>query len=972
MPDGRRRARLTSDEWRRICIVLDRLHDARPELRDATIEDACREQGLTVQDVRPFVDAGERSEALPEEIPLELIANAFGDAAEDTADFRLPAGEKLGPYEIVASVGAGGMGEVYRANDTRLDRTVAVKVLRPHLLESAEARQRFDGEARAISRLNHPHVCALYDVGHQEGVDFLVMEYVEGETLAERLQRGAIPIRQAIRFGSQIADALDRAHRQGIVHRDLKPANIILTRGGIKLLDFGLARLDVATASDDRALIGTPQYMSTEQLERRQADARSDIFGCGAVLYEMVTGRPAFTGSSQASVIAAILEREPIPLARLVSDAPAALDWTISRCLAKDPEDRWQSAADLKHHLDWLATNTETPHPVTRRRRSALWIAAAIVVAFALGTWAWRQRAVTPAPPATAVFAIDPPPATTFEFTHALSRDGRRIAFTAARADGTRELWIRALDSLAAQRIAGSEGAAFPFWSPDGRFVGFFADRKLKKVSPASGDVQVICDAGGGGGGTWNEDDVIVFSPESGVTTSLKRVTASGGAATPITTAEEGLRLHAWPQFLSDGERFIYMRAGGTAPGIYVGRLDSTETHTLVLPHTRASPDLSTAARPSDRSFGATKAIVAGDAIFFLDQTTLMAQRFDLARLALAGEPVRVAENIDIGPPGLAAFDASPAGVVTYRRAASARAVQLTWVDRSGKTIATLGQPGPYVTASVSHNGRFVLANWWDVRGRSSSGTVTRIDVRTGAATPLFTNASAPVWSPNGSRVVFTQFGHGRGPTPTVAALDGATPPRTLADFGAQAHAADWSRDGHYIVGSALHAATRADIWIADAEGRDPLRYLVRDPFHEREPRISPDGRWMAYAATDAQGAYHVYVRSFPDGGRLRRISIRGGRSPRWRADGRELYYVEPDGRLMRVPLAAGSEFSAGVPELMFPSAGLAGEPQAGFVGFAYDVASDGTRFLIALPTSNAEAPAPTVVMLNWSFPASR
>jgi serine/threonine protein kinase len=283
-PDGRGRAPLTAVEWRRICIVLDRVHDAPPELRDATLDDACRDQGLAVQDVRPFVDAADRSEVLPEEIPLALIAGTLGDAAQETADFRLQAGQKLGPYEIVASLGAGGMGEVYRANDTRLDRTVAVKVLRPHLLESAEGRQRFDAEARAISRLNHPHVCALYDVGHQEGVDFLVMEYVEGETLAERLQRGAIPVAHAIRFGSQIADALDRAHRQGIVHRDLKPANIMLTRGGIKLLDFGLARLDVRGEADDRGLIGTPQYMAPEQLERRPADARSDIFACGAVL----------------------------------------------------------------------------------------------------------------------------------------------------------------------------------------------------------------------------------------------------------------------------------------------------------------------------------------------------------------------------------------------------------------------------------------------------------------------------------------------------------------------------------------------------------------------------------------------------------------------------------------------------------------------------------------------------------------
>jgi eukaryotic-like serine/threonine-protein kinase len=957
MSDARQPIRLTSDEWRRIGVVLDRLSVAAPESREAVLESACREQHLAVSDVRPFVDAEQRSRSLPEEIPPELIAGVFGDAVHGRQGFRLEAGTRLGPYEVVASLGAGGMGEVYRAKDTRLGRTVAVKVLRPHLLDRADAHQRFDREARAISSLNHPHVCALHDVGHHDGVDFLVMEYVEGETLAQRLHRGAIPAAQAIRFASQISDALDRAHRLGIVHSDLKPANIMITRTGVKVLDFGLARLESSAASETGVVAGTPEYMSPEQLRGAATDSRSDIFACGALLYEMVTGRRAFGGPSQTAVIAAILEHQPPPVEPGIPGVPAALDSTIARCLAKDPEERWQSAADLKHHLDWLGSGTDTPRSAIRGRRTRIWIAAAIVPAVALALWPWRQRAVVPATPTTAVFAFDPPPATTFELTPALSRDGRRVAFTAARANGTRELWIRALDSLAAQRIAGSEGAAFPFWSPDGRFVGFFAERKLKKVALASGVVQVICDA---------------FAPESGITAGLRRVSASGGATAPLTNPGEGLRLHAWPQFLADGERFIYMRAGENPPGIYVGRLDSSGTHTLLLPHLRTPPDRLQAARPSDRSFGATKAIVAGDAIFFLSQTTLMAQRFDAARLALAGEPVRVAENIDIGAPGLAAFDASAAGVVTYRQAAAARTVQLTWVDRSGKIIGPLGGPGPYTTASISHSGLFVLANWWDVRGRAQSGTVTRIDVRTGAATPLFPNASAPVWSPDGSRVVFTQFGHGRGPTPTVAVLDAATPPRPLADFGAQAQATDWSRDGRYIVGSALHAGTGADIWIADAEGREPLRYLVREPFHEREPRISPDGRWMAYAATDAQGAHHVYVRSFPGAGLLRRISTRGGRSPRWRSDGREVYYLEPGGRLMRVPVATGPEFSAGAPQLMFENAGLAGEPQAGFVGFAYDVDPDGSRFLIAIPTPDAVAPAPTVVMLNWSFPGPR
>jgi eukaryotic-like serine/threonine-protein kinase len=961
--DGRNRARLTSDEWRRICIVLDRLHDAQPESRDAMLEGACREQGLTVENVRPFVEAKDRSEALPEEIPFELIASALDVGAPETPVFRLDAGRKLGPYQIVASLAAGGMGEVYRATDTRLDRTVALKVLRPHLLESIDARERFHREARAISQLNHPHVCTLHDVGHQDGVDFLVMEYVEGETLARRLERGAIPVAQAIRFGAQIADALDRAHRQGIVHRDLKPANIILTRGGIKLLDFGLARLDAASVSEDRALIGTPQYMSPEQLERRPVDARSDIFACGAVLYEMVTAKRAFTGSSQASVIAAILEREPTPIARLVPDAPAALDWTISRCLAKNPDDRWQSAADLKHHLDWVATSTEMPPTAARRSRSAPWIAASIALAMvSLGIWAWRSRTVSSPPAATSIFTIEPPPGTTLDLTHSISPDGRRIAFTTLRTDGPRELWIRSLDSLVAQRIAGSEGAAYPFWSPNGRFLAFFADRKLKKVELASGSVHIICEAGGGtGGGSWNQDDVIVFSSASGTTTGLSRVSASGGPATPITAPEEGR--DAWPQFLPDGQHFIHMRAGRSESGIYLGRLDASDDPTAVMPLPPRPPD-ATAGRAPPRP---TKAVVADDVLFFLDQTTLMAHRMDMSPMRPVGKPVRVAENVYSGTPGLAAFDASPGGVVTYRQPAPARPAQLTWLDRQGRTVGRLGDPGPHVMVSISPDGRSVLVNHWDERGRPASGTVTRIDIDTGAPTALFRNAAAPIWSPDGARVVFTQFLTGGVPTPTMAAIGGHTPLRPLADFGTQAHATDWSPDGRFIVGVLRGADTTWDIWIADAEGRGPLRYL-REPFQQREAQISPDGQWVAYTATDARGAWDIYVRSFPDGGRLRRVSTRGGRSPRWRPDGRELYFVEPGARLMRVSIATESELSLGAPELMFQHAGLTDAPEGS--GFPYDVAPDGTRFLIGVPTSDAVPSTPIVVMLHWTFPA--
>ena len=941
MPEHRPPARLTPDEWRRVCAVLDRVHDAPAASRETVLADACREQGLAVGDVRRFVEAEARSDSLPELVPPQLIADAFSDehGDDDARILRLEPGARLGPYEIGACIGTGGMGEVYRATDTRLDRTVAVKVLRPHVLQRPDARERFDREARAISSLNHPHVCTLHDVGHQDGVDFLVMEHVDGETLAARLRQGPLPLAQAVRFASQIADALDRAHRQGVVHRDLKPANIMITRAGVKLLDFGLALIDATGAPEARALAGTPEYMAPEQQRGRQADARSDIYACGAVLYEMITGR-----------------REPPTQGPFVPDAPASLDWTLSRCLAEDPDDRWQSAADLKHQLEWIASGPDVPTRDPSHGRWAAWLTVPILIALGVaGVWLWNQRASNAAPAATAVFAIEPPEGAVFDLTQALSPDGRRMAFT-AREGATRELWVRSFDALAAQRIDGSEGAVHPFWSPDGRFVGFFADRKLKKVDLTSGAVHVICEAeGGGGGGTWNRDDVIVFSPAAGATTGLRRVAAAGGEPASLTEPASGLRIHAWPRFLPDGNRFIYTRAGASEGGIYAGRLDSSDAHVLVMPL-------------------ATKAVIAGDVIFYLDDATLVAQRFDAARLAVDGEPVRVAEGVYVGSPGLAAFDASASGVITYRHAALVPRVQLTWLDRAGRTLEQLGRAGRYVTIRFSPDGRVVLAGSWNDGRRAAAGTVARIDAATGAETPAFTQASVPIWSPDGTRVIFTRFEPGRRlPTPVVAVLDGNAAERPLADFGAQAYAADWSRDGRFVVGTSLHADTGADIWVARADSGDPVRYLVSEPFHQYQPMISPDGRWMAYAGTDARGVPELYVRSFPDGGRLRRVSTRGGHSPRWRRDGRELYYVEPGGRLMTVPVAAGNDaFSPGAPEPLFQHEGFDGSPQAAFAGFAYDVSPNGTRFLVAVPTSDVEPPPPTIVMLNWAFPGSR
>ncbi len=497
----------------------------------------------------------------------------------------LTSGTKLGPYEVLAPIGAGGMGEVYKGRDTRLERTVAIKVLPAHLTSNPEVKQRFEREARAVSSLNHPHICALYDIGQQDGTDFLVMEYLEGETLAECLKRGPLPANQTLRCTVQVADALDKAHRQGVTHRDLKPANIMLTKSGAKLLDFGLAKLrtDPAPLGEgltdvtaeprkltvEGTIVGTFQYMAPEQLEGKEADARSDIFAFGGVLYEMVTGKPAFAGNSNASLIAAILHSEPPPLNQLQPMTPPALERVVRTCLAKDPEERWQTAHDVKLQLQWIAeggasSQVEAGVPVPavsrgRNRELVAWgVAALLAVALVAVLLVASRRALPEA--LTARFSVSPPEMATFANNDhiALSPDGRRMAFT-ARADGTRMLWLRPLDSFAAQPLTGTEGAFYPFWSPDSRSIAFFAGGKLKKIELGSRNVETICDAeNSGGGGTWNRDGVILFAP--GVEGGLTRVSTAGGPLTPVTQLDpaHGETNHLWPHFLPDGRHYVF------------------------------------------------------------------------------------------------------------------------------------------------------------------------------------------------------------------------------------------------------------------------------------------------------------------------------------------------------------------------------------------------------------------------------
>ena len=619
-------------------------------------------------------------------------------------------GRRLGPYEILSAIGAGGMGEVYKARDTRLERIVAIKVLPAHLADRPELRERFEREAKTIASLNHPHICTLYDTGHQDEIDFLVMEYIEGETLAQRLAKGPLPIQQVLQFAIEISDALDKAHRKGITHRDLKPGNIMLTKMGTKLLDFGLAKLaqdalpatpnsQLPTMKDgitaEGTILGTLQYMAPEQVEGKDVDARTDIFAFGVVVYEMATGKKAFEGKSQASLMAKILETDPPPMTSLTPMTPPALDHVVKRCLAKDPDERWQSASDLCRELKWIVeggspAGIPAPELVRRKGLEGLaWGVATIAVVAALAlAFLYFHRAPENARPVR--FFISPPGnlagmgATTSGTSAplAVSPDGHLIAFVALNESGKYVLWVRSFDALTAQALAGTEGASSPFWSPDSRFLGFFAGGKLKKIDTAGGPPVTLCDAPDNRGATWSRDETIVFNP--GNRTALQKVNASGGLPTAATVLGQGEQAHMRPTFLPDGRHFFYRALTGSLAGpIYLASLDSPDRKLLL-------------------NADSQNVLYAQGHLLFLREGTLMAQPFDPRRLALTGEAFPVAEQIQTTgtSPPYGVFSTSENGVLAYQMGAAVANPQLVWFDRTGKQIGLLGDRLPTATLS--------------------------------------------------------------------------------------------------------------------------------------------------------------------------------------------------------------------------------------------------------------------------------
>ncbi len=870
----------------------------------------------------------------------------------------LTTGSRLGPYEIASPIGAGGMGEVYKARDTRLERDVAIKILRPSESTSEEMKQRFEREAKAISQLSHPNICALYDVGSHEGTEYLVMEYLEGETLAGRLAKGPMELGQLIPVGIQIADALDRAHRQGIVHRDLKPGNVMLTKGGVKLLDFGLAKTLAPQSAQTQltslptmaspqhltqqgTILGTFQYMAPEQLEGGEADARSDIFALGAVLFEMATGRKAFEGKSQASLIGAILKENPPSVSSIAPMTPPALDRAIATCLAKDPENRFQTAHDVKLQLQWIAeggSQAGLPAPVAQRRKSREKLAWALAAAAALAAagfaFGFVRRA--PAHPQVVRFEIPTPPELTTIDAPRISPDGKIIAFNATDSSGRSRIWVRALDALKARALDGTEGAGRPFWSPDSRFIGFVAAGKLQKIDVTGGPPQKICDAPGGSDGTWSTSGVILLDGTG--PQPIRRVPASGGTAVDFVKqdASRKERTVAWPEFLPDGRHFLYMATGEKPEdNVYrIGSLDSTGSKTLASAQTLVS-------------------YAPPGYLLFVRDRTLVAQPFDAKALKTTGEPTPLAEQIGTDSVGLARFSVSRNGTLVYRTGESGN--RFVWMDRSGKEGEAVGDPGDSRNPAFSPDGERLAYDLADSR-RGKTDVWIR-DLKRGVSS-RFTfdtdGAFAPLWSPDGKRVVYTV-----GNDLFEKASEGLGEEKPLLKSDELKFACDWSRDGKYIAYSSQGKETAFDIWILPTFGDMKPVPFVKTPFAELRPVFSPDGRFLAYQSNES-GRAEIYVQSFPGPGGKWQISTAGGIEPHWRGDGKELYYRAPDQKLMAVEIQAGSTVTAGAPQPLFQ-----GRFDSSVAREHYIPTRDGKRFLVVAPLGR-EAMTPTTVVLNW------
>jgi len=887
----------------------------------------------------------------------------------------LPPGTKLGPYEIQGPLGAGGMGEVYRARDTRLERSVAIKILPAQFSADPVRKQRFEREAKTISGLNHPNICVLHDIGSQDGVDYLVMECVEGETLAKRLEKGPLPLEQVLRYGAQIAVALDCAHRSGVVHRDLKPGNIMLPASGVKLMDFGLAKpaaplaggLTLSAAATqttpvtaEGTIVGTVQYMSPEQVEAKEVDGRSDIFSLGAVLYEMLTGQKAFQGKSQLSVASAILEKEPSPISSLNPMTSATLDHAIRRCLAKDPEDRWQSARDLALELDWGAESSSPSNRSARspfQRSSREWVAwvlasIALLAAIAIGISRYRQ-------PMAFVnvtrYTISPPDQGKFLFGGyqegpKVSPDGRRIAFI-ANVSGVEQIWTKAADSLLLQPIAGTERAMAVFWSPDSENIGFVANGRVERVSIFGGPPRTVCELDGSPrGGSWNRQDIILFGTTPG---SVYKVSAAGGVPQRVTTLDAGRQdiVHRWPFFLPDGNHFLYLASS---------TVTAHERGVLLVGSLNGNPDKLLMHVSSPAAY-------ANGYLVYLSGQDLMARPFDPDKLEFTGNALTLADGVLLDPYfGAAAFSVSENGVLVYQQGKPFTGYSLQVLDRSGRRVTGLDEPAVYFWPRISPAGKQVAYHSPDLQ--TGKTDIFTWDLASGNRVRLTFSSHyyrTAVWSPDGKRLAYLGLARQSGTAAIfIKPIGSVTPEQKLLDLstGAASNLTQWSPDGQNLIADDLSTdLRRLRIISAPVDGLGVPKTVLENPEASvGSGQVSPDGHWLAYRSVET-GRGEVYVTSFPTPSGKIQVSAGGAGSPRWRKDGKELFFVGWDGNIMAAELkdSEGSLEVASVQRLFHVTGLLA--PRTAH----YDVTPDGSHFAI-LVVGGDETAAPLNLVVNW------
>lgn len=880
----------------------------------------------------------------------------------------LEPGSKLGPYEIIGALGAGGMGEVYRGRDTRIDRTVAIKVLPSHLASNPDLRQRFDREARAISSLNHPNICSLFDIGQQDGVDFLVMEYLEGDSLSKLLEKGPVPTSDLLRIAIQIADALDKAHKQGLVHRDLKPANIVLTKHGAKLLDFGLAKWQESeqvkglsgltrTSSpltSEGTIVGTFQYMSPEQLEGNEADARSDLFSFGVVLYEMATGQRPFEGKSQASLIAAIMKVEPRPISAIQPMTPPALERVVKQCLAKEPDDRWQTAGDLKRELNWIVeggSQVGVPAAVATRRRRRLhasWVVAAVagVVAITLAGMLFLRKKP---PIEVSRFMIS----TTSEMRAmrwpAISPDGRTIAFLATDTLGRSAIWLRPMNSLQPTLLPGTDNAGRPFWSPDSKYLAFVIGGQLKKVAAAGGPVQLIGEANGTFDGTWGSRNIILL--DGGFTDSIRQISVSGGAISAATTLDQskGERSHAWPCFLPDGDHFLYLAATDSAQTqgfqrwtVKLGSLSSKETKSLFESNSRAI-------------------YAAGGYIVYNLNNIIMAVRFDADKLEVVGEPSPIAENVSSSNQANGSgYNVSTNGILVYQPQGGSANSELVWVDRGGRELRKEGKPGPYRDIMLSPDGKRLAYGQTDPQLNTEDIWVRDLEREVSSRLTFDSKDDIwPVWSPDGARIVFASNRNGLFAVRTKLANGLGEDEPVLNDSTGNVGPYDWSRDGRRL-SVQRNSRGQWDFGQYDFESKK-INWLVTTPYNDYHAAISPDSRFVAYTSNET-GRNQVYILEIGGGGGKWQVSNDIGIFPLWRADGKELFFLGPGGSIMAVPITAGGALQVGIPVKLFDTR----FETTGFRTRRMAVTADGQKFLLNRQIDQGVPPG-FVVVQNWS-----